>query len=85
MIEVLDDIPMPAQAPQTRHKGKRPATVPKAIRNTIARYREAYRVLYGIKPEVAYDGKFIRPHGHAQGVTQKRLKEMTQQLIWRSK
>lgn len=62
---------------------KEPA-VPRNVVNGMERYSDAYKKVYGVPPECHYDGEYIRIHGQAQGVTLGRLREMTNQLIWRA-
>lgn len=54
------------------------------IRKAREKYAAAYQKVYGIRPEVSWDGTFFRIVGHTAGVTLARLKEMTSQLRWRA-
>ena len=58
--------------------------VQKPVAQAVHNYREAYRKVYGILPEVKFDGQWYRIKGQVAGVNLKRLKEMTSQLEYRS-
>ena len=58
--------------------------VKKPAAQAIHNYREAYRKVYGILPEVKFDGQWYRIKGQSLGVKLRRLKEMTSQLEYRS-
>ena len=67
--------------PVPRRRGK--LSVPPAVRSAAQAYKAAYRALYGIPPALSWDGKWVRLAGHKEGVTPRRLKELTAQLIRR--
>ena len=50
------------------------------LKDLAKAYKVAYRTVYGLIPRVTYDGKWIRLQGEAQGVSPKRLEELTRQL-----
>ena len=58
--------------------------VGKPVAQAVHNYREAYRKVYGILPEVKFDGQWYRVKGQTLGVKLKRLKEMTTQLEYRN-
>ena len=58
--------------------------VQKPAAQAVHNYREAYRKVYGVLPEVKFDGQWYRVKGQTLGVNLKRLKEMTTQLEYRS-
>ena len=58
--------------------------VQKPVAQAVHNYREAYRKVYGVLPEVKFDGQWYRIKGQVAGVNLKRLKEMTSQLEYRS-
>lgn len=64
-------------------KRYRPKPTPEPITNAMKAYRDAYKRVYGVFVEVTYDGAFIRIAGQGQGVSRKRLTEMTRQLNYR--
>lgn len=76
-ITLHNDIPRPAGR-------TKPKKTPSGVTNAIGRYAEAYKVLFGISPEVTYKSGYIRIWGQAQGVKLCRLREMTKQLRWRA-
>ena len=51
-----------------------------ALRSAANEYKDAYHTTYGMKPELTWDGKWVRIKGQAQGVSLRRLKELTTQL-----
>ena len=59
-------------------------TITKPARAVVDAYKDAYRRVYGVPPEVKFDGTWYRITGHSAGVTAKRLKEMAQQLRYRA-
>ena len=58
--------------------------VQKPVAQAVHNYREAYRKVYGVLPEVKFDGQWYRIKGQVAGVKLNRLKEMTKQLEYRS-
>jgi hypothetical protein len=54
--------------------------VPPAVRAAADAYKAAYKALYGIPASLKWDGTWIRVQGQSEGVTARRLKEMTTQL-----
>ena len=73
---VIDDVVSIARA--------RKLPVKKPAAQAVHNYREAYRKVYGILPEVKFDGQWYRIKGQVAGVKLRRLKEMTSQLEYRS-
>ncbi len=53
--------------------------VPVAVKNAMARYREQYKRVYGSDPQWTWEPPYIRLKGQ-DGVTPKRLAEMTRNL-----
>jgi hypothetical protein len=81
-IEIDSDItPPPATE---RRKSKRAIYIPPGVKTAIQRYKDAYKVVFQIPPEVFYDGTYVRIRGSSEGVTMKRLREMIKQLRWRA-
>ena len=58
--------------------------VGKPVAQAVHNYREAYRKVFGILPEIKFDGQWYRIKGQVAGVKLRRLKEMTSQLEYRS-
>lgn len=81
MIHIEDNVPLPSGQGRLR---ERAIIVPQVIKRAMERYSEAYRSVYGVLPDMTYDGAFIRIHGQAQGFKPHRLREMIQQLKWRA-
>lgn len=63
---------------------RKPKAVPPAVRLAANNYKAAYRAVYGIPPGMKWDGTWIRLEGQTEGVTAKRLKEMTALLLNRA-
>ena len=76
MTFVVEDIVSIARA--------RKLPVKKPAAQAVHNYREAYRKVYGILPEVKFDGQWYRIKGQVAGVKLRRLKEMTSQLEYRN-
>ncbi len=53
-------------------------------KRTLERYKKAYRRVYGVPPEVRFDGVWYRVKGQSAGVKRMRLKEMAEQLEYRA-
>lgn len=49
--------------------------------DVIESYKRAYKLVYGVTPVVTAGGGFLRVTGQSAGVTPKRLKIMTTQLL----
>ena len=77
----ITNVPMPTSkpkpVPKPRNKG---AKVSGTIRNAARAYKQIYKSVYGVNPTLTYDGTWIRLQGQREGVSLKRLKEMTTQL-----
>lgn len=58
----------------------KPAT-PTAITAAMDAYNAAYKRVFGVRTSLSYDGVYVRIAGQTQGVSRKRLDEMTRQLI----
>lgn len=54
--------------------------VPPAVRVAAEDYKAAYKAMYGMPAALKWDGVWIRMQGQAEGVTTRRLREMTTQL-----
>lgn len=80
MIEIES---MTAVLPKVQRKRKAKA-LSKMERRTVDRYRDAYRRVYGIKPDITKEGKWYRVHGQTNGVNRARLLEMARQLEYRA-
>ncbi len=68
----IENVPAPSRKPKVK--------ISKSIRAAAKAYKEAYKDVYRMNPQLTFDGKWIRIHGQDQGVSLKRLKEMTTQL-----
>lgn len=64
--------------PKPRRSG--PLRVPPAVQIAVKDYKAAYKAVYGILPQMRWNGTWIRLPGQNQGVSAKRLREMTAQL-----
>lgn len=81
MIDITNDVPMPVTKPKPERKPrKKKSRVTPALREAAKQYKHAYIAVYGLRPTLTFDGTWIRLQGMAQGVSLKRLKEMTTQL-----
>lgn len=69
--------------PRKKKKAKQKPLTPMAKR-IVERYKDAYKRVYGVRPEVKVDGKWFRITGHDSGVNRKRLLEMARQLEYRA-
>ena len=79
----IESVPMPVKQtrPERKPRTNKPKIkVPESLRNAADDYKDAYRSLYGMKPTLTYDGTWVRLTGHTEGITMKRLKELTRQL-----
>lgn len=67
-----------AAIPQPRRK----RAVPAAVRAAAQEYKAAYKSLFGVEPALKWEqaGQWVRIKGQAQGVSVRRLKELTAQL-----
>lgn len=72
----IEEVPMFLR----RHRNRGESKKIKGLRDRAKAYKTAYRAVYGLVPRVTYDGKWIRLEGVAQGVSPKRLDELTRQL-----
>lgn len=70
--------------PKVTRSVARAMKVPPSVRLAVGAYKEAYHHVYGVRPTITYDGKWIRVKGQAQGVSLARLKAMTTQLKLRA-
>lgn len=66
---------------QRKHKAPKLGLLAK---KTLDRYRKAYKRVYGIYPEVKFDGTWFRIKGERLGVKRMRLKELAEQLEYRA-
>ena len=76
-MQTIEAVPMPK-----RRKPK--SKIPPALKAGAQEYKDAYRAVYGMLPELRWDGKWIRIKGQAQGVNLRRLRELTTQLKLRA-
>ena len=65
-------------------KIKRTPKTSKRATKIMQRYKDAYMQVYGVLPEITFDGTYYRIKGHGSGVKLSRLKEMARQLEYRS-
>lgn len=80
---MFDNVPRKIILPKIQRKHTQ-KTLNKAQRATIERYQAAYKLVYGVRPEVKVEGKWYRVHGSSAGVTRNRLKELATQLEYRA-
>jgi hypothetical protein len=80
---MFDNVPRKLILPkiQRKHTQKQ---LNKTQKKTIERYQEAYKRVYGVRPEIKVQGKWYRIHGHTAGVDRNRLNTMAQQLEYRA-
>jgi hypothetical protein len=80
---LFDTVPTRVILPkiQRRTSAKQLTKVQKAA---IERHQEAYKRVYGVRPEIKVKGKWYYVHGAQSGVDRNRLKAMTQQLEYRA-
>lgn len=82
MIE--DDLEIPRHRTEPKAakqpRAKKGIRVSESLKNTVVEYKRAYKALYGLVPHMTYDGTWVRILGSTQGISPKRLKEMTTQL-----
>lgn len=79
----IENVPMPVKQTKPERKPRKPKLrikVHAALRNAAREYKQAYRNVYGMLPELTYDGTWIRIAGQTEGIGLKRLKELTRQL-----
>jgi hypothetical protein len=86
VIEVDNAIAPPALTDRVRkpRRKKRAIMAPRPIRRAMELYSAAYLKVYGVPPEWRWDGVYVRIVGITNGVTLKRVREMTNQLNWRA-
>ncbi len=60
-----------------------PNRITPALRNLIERYAEAYKRVYGIRPEVKWENPWFKIAGSSARVSRSRLLELTRQLEYR--
>lgn len=83
-IEIYDDVLVPEVETQPRNTTRKyHSAIPATLKHSVQNYCNAYKIVYGMVPEVVFQDGFIRIKGHTDGVTKRRLKEMTNQLKWR--
>lgn len=81
MIE--DDVEIPrfrGEPKEVKPRKVKSIRVSESLKNTVVEYKRAYKSLYGRVPHMTYDGAWIHIMGSQQGISAKRLKEMTTQL-----
>ena len=84
LIELDNDVSIPCDVPRVIKRKPKAALIPASLKTIVRAYQEAYKVVYGVTPEVKYSEGFIRIKGQDAGVTRVRLREMTTQLKWRA-
>jgi len=62
----------------------RTPTQEEALQQSLDAYREAYQRLYFRKPQVHYDGRYVRGDGLSTGVNLKRLAKVTRDMLARA-
>lgn len=67
------------QVAMPKRRKSKPRVSP-ALRQAANEYKDAYKTVYNVKPELTWDGKWVRIKGQAQGISLRRLKELTTQL-----
>lgn len=82
IIEGVYPLPVRTPAPALVRKPRAPkgVKVSGSLKKAAREYKQAYREVYTINPKLTYDGKWVRLQGVAEGVSTKRLRELTAQL-----
>lgn len=82
MTYEVEDVAAPVRAPKIvkPKKVKPKIKVSDALRNAAKAYKEAYKRLYHMEPRLMFDGVWVRLPGQTEGISLKRLKELTTQL-----
>jgi hypothetical protein len=83
-IEIDCDVSIPNEAPRVMRKRVMKDKIPASLKTCVRAFQEAYKIVYGVTPEVTVAAGYIRIKGQEYGVTRQRLKEMTNQLKWRA-
>ncbi len=78
MTEQMPTINKRIAIPKTRRKGR--LRVPATVRKAADEYKAAYSRMYGVPAGLTWDGVWIRIAGQPEGVSTRRLREMTTQL-----
>jgi hypothetical protein len=63
--------------PKARKKKPR---ISESLRNAAKAYKQAYIAVYNMRPSMTFDGTWIRLAGTREGISIRRLKELTTQL-----
>lgn len=84
LIEIDTDVVIPCDVPRVIKRTPRIAKIPASLKSVVRAYQEAYKLVYGVTPEVKFTDGYIRIKGQDAGVTRVRLREMTTQLKWRA-
>ena len=79
-VEVVPQVTL--NAPVARKRKKK--TLNKYDKAAVKRYKDAYKAVYGVRPEIKRDGKWFRVKGQSAGVTRQRLVEMAKKLEYRA-
>lgn len=78
----IEDVAAPVRAPKiVKPKKLKPKIkVSDALRNAAKAYKAAYKHVYHMEPRLTFDGTWVRLPGQKEGISLKRLKELTTQL-----
>jgi len=83
-IEIDCDVSIPNEAPRIIQRKRKAVGIPAALKTCVQAFKDAYKIVYGVTPEVTVRDGYIRIKGQEYGVTRERLREMTTQLKWRA-
>lgn len=83
MITQIENIPLPGAIKVERVKlpQKKKTKVTPSLKKAAKEYKQAYVKVYGLTPRLTFDGTWIRLPGNKEGVSIKRLRELTTQLL----
>lgn len=83
MTYEVEDVAAPVREPKPAKQARKPKAkikVSEALRNAAKAYKTAYKAAYHMSPTLTFDGTWVRLPGQKEGISLKRLKEMTTQL-----
>lgn len=81
MSEHMPAVNKQVPIPKVRRKAK--LRVPATVRRAAEGFKRAYKAVHGVLPELRWDGTWVRITGQTEGVSPRRLREMTTQLARR--
>lgn len=77
----IENIPLPRAERAPPKLRKKTVKVTPSLKKAAKEYKQAYVKVYGLSPRLTFDGKWIRLPGNKEGVSIKRLRELTTQLL----